>query len=138
MKYWMTGEVHRDVSDKFRLIRNEFQTKISNYLDPKDYGSGVNEWYYFATILPEGALKPELFPEIKKYIRSKREVDIRLRVDFDSFAKADDTEARRLIAESILLSIDIGKKELNIPNFDFESYRDDIRSFCKSEGWLVS
>ena len=136
MKLWTSGEVQGDVGDKTISNLKIIEKKVNDYLENKNYGEGVILWGYIGIVLPSGLLPPSFFQEVKRYSKSKKETEYRLKLDYDQLVKADEKERYFLICESILRSIEIARTELKIPNFDLSEFEKDLKECFKKEGWV--
>ena len=136
MKLWTSGEVHGDVGDKIINNLKIIERKVNNYLENKNYGEGVVLWGYISIVLPSSLLPPSFFQEIKRYRKSKKETEFRLKLDYDQLVKADEMERHFLICESLLRSVEIARTELKIPNFDLSEFAKDLKECFKKEEWV--
>lgn len=136
MEIWTSAETYKNVTHEKILILKDIEKKLNSYISNKNYGKGINLWYYLVISLPDGLLAPEFFQEIKKYRKIKKEVEFRLKIDNKQLVESDDAGTRKLICKSILRSIDIAKKEFKIKDFDFDFFESDIQKCFKNEKWI--
>lgn len=137
MKFFATSEAYKTVSSKLMTAQNVIEKKIISLINEKNYGNDVTFWGYISISNPSKLYDAGFFKEIKKYSKKKKEVECRLRIDYDKMIKADEKEALRLVCESILRSVDIAEKELKIKNFDFTVFRDDLLTLFRREHWIL-
>lgn len=104
MKLWMSAETQSNVADDLRVLRNEIVDKINQEIINKDYDIGVSGWDVIIILQSDGGLG-----ERTKYNKKKREMDFRLRLNFDEYAKAERSERLRMIFFLIEKSLDILK-----------------------------
>lgn len=139
MRFITSSETYKNIGhETTKLLDLAIKPKINELIKDKSYGDGVVEWAYLTISLPDGYLPPEFFTEIKRYRKSKKEVEFRLKVDNGKLSKANQKEAYALFCESILRSIDIAESELKIKDFDFAAFRNDLQFLFQSEGWIVN
>lgn len=136
MKFFATSETYKTVSEKIRMARNIIEGKIKLFVKNKNYGESIIDWGYITICDVPEIYEAGFFKEIKKYSNKKKEVEFRLRIDYDKMLKANEKETFRLICESILRSIDIAESELKIKDFDFSSFRNDLTHLFRKENWI--
>lgn len=136
MKFFITSEAFETVGKKMNEAYVPIGSKIESLLRDKQYGDGVIFWGHICISCPSDFYKSGFFKEIKKYTKKNKEVEMRLRIDYEMMLDADQKEVFRLICESILKSIDIAEKELKIKSFDFIAFRNDLKDLFKQEGWI--
>lgn len=132
MKFFTTSEVSATVGNKIRPVRNVIEAKIKSFLEDKSYGNGIADWGHI--IICED--KEEIFPEIKKYSEKKKDLDLRLKIDYLSMVNASEKDIYRLICKSMLRGIDVAENQLKIQEFDFTTFRKDLNELFNKEGWL--
>lgn len=137
MKFLISSEVYKEVGEKVRRVFHLSMEKLikENFLN-KSYGGGIETWGYIPIVMPADLLPQQFFQEIKKYRKNKKEVEFRLKIDYDKFLTAGEREVSKMIAESMLRSVDIAEAEFGIKDFDFASFRNDLKSYFKEKGWI--
>lgn len=135
MRFGISAEVHTSVGDKVRPLIFKIKEIVNSYIENKNYGDGVVYWGYVPIILPSSFLPPEFFQEIKRYRKSKKETEFRLKIDYGQLIKANEKEVYGLICESILRSIEIARSEFKISQFDLDAFEADIKECFRKEGW---
>ncbi|MDM4015734.1 Imm44 family immunity protein [Roseiconus lacunae] len=96
MKFWMSGECDVKVYDDYRIVRAQIEKDVNRILKSNDYGSGVTKLNVIPIILSKAA-QNDLFNEIKRFDRKKRESEFRLHVSLARFRSATLTEKYHLI-----------------------------------------
>ena len=71
-----------------------------------------------------------------KYSGSKKEVELRLKIDYDDVVNGDEKKLYTLFTDSILRGVHIAESELKIDDFDFKRFRADLNELFSKEGWL--
>lgn len=136
MKFYISAEVYKTVDRQLLSAQNPIEQKMKSSFKDKNYGKGVEYWGYISIVNPPKFYDAGFLIEIKKYSKKKKEVEFRLRIDYDRMLKADEKEAFRLVCNSILRSVDIAENELKINDFDFQSFRTDLQTLFRKEGWI--
>ncbi|WP_436716944.1 Imm44 family immunity protein [Roseiconus lacunae] len=124
MKFWMSGECDVKVYDDYRIVRAQIEKDVNRILKSNDYGSGVKKLNVIPIILSKAA-QNDLFNEIKRFDRKKRESEFRLHVSLARFRSATLTEKYDLIRDLIIRSIHL-MKDFDITDFDFERLSLDV------------
>lgn len=135
--FFMTGETDAAIGDdKIRFNRDSIPDKIKSWVSTTNYGAGIDFWGHIIICCEPEMYAAGFFPEIKKYTKKDRTVELRLRIDYDAMLNADEHGASKLICESILRGVDIVEHELKVKDFNFDAFRADLISLFKKEGWL--
>lgn len=106
MKFFMSSEVDVDISEDFRIVRNEVEQKIK-LLESKNYGDNIVELSIIPIVVN---LTPELeeagfFKERVKYSKKNKETDIRLRINHTAFKEADKETQKLMVISNVIQSI---------------------------------
>ena len=136
MKFFMTDEMSSKVSIKVKYGPNSIEDKIKTMLLNKNYGQGINFWGHILICDEPIIYEAGFFPEIKKYRKAKKEVELRLRINYENMLTANEKEVNRIICESLLRGVDIAENELKINDFDLIALRKDLMTLFKQEVWI--
>lgn len=137
IQFFMTGEIESSVNNKLNFFgTNSIAGKIKSYVSARDYGPGVSDWAHIVICMTPDTYEAGFFKEIKKYTKKDKEVELRLRIDYDEMLTADENEVNKLICESILRGVDIVEHELKVKDFNFGGFRDDLIVLFKKEHWI--
>lgn len=98
MKFWISGEVMADVFDPFREVANEAEDRLNEIFQGRDYGSALRKLAFIAIIRPTG---DDAYPELSKYHRKDKKVEVRLGIDHDAFRDGDRATRKRLLLEAL-------------------------------------
>lgn len=128
----MTEEIQADVANEYASARRDIEPKINSRIDSADYGSGLAKWYFIGIVRKID--RPE-YGELQKYIKSKKEVEFRKRIDYLTFKAANAFDQRKLIFESLVESVRLMPK-IGVPNFNHQRLLDDLLDLARNEGWL--
>ena len=119
MKVWIGGELEKDIHENYRIIRNKIEKSLNAYLEEIGYKNKDLDSLDVITILRDD----EYFNEIKKYRPKKRDTDIRLKIDYDSFKNGDENKRKKLIYEMLLRAMNFLKEEKKLEGFNpIEAY----------------
>tara|TARA_B100001063_G_C16739474_1_gene543934 strand:+ start:1007 stop:1375 length:369 start_codon:yes stop_codon:yes gene_type:complete len=122
MKIWMTGEIDSSISEKYRNVRKSLEKEINEFLSGMD--TEIDTWMFVSIILRKTDCD---FPEIFKYHKSKRRIETRVKIDYDSFLSSDNYMARRLAIGGLLRSLD-EIEEVNTIKEDVKIFLEGLRS----------
>lgn len=127
LKFFMSGEVDAIIADEFRELRKEIEQKLK-YLEEKHYGGGLKEISIIPIVVN---LTPELeeagfFKERVLYSRKNKDADVRLRIDFDEFQKADIEKRKLLLIKNVLQSVCVLGAKVK-KDFAFSTLEKDIK-----------
>lgn len=124
LRFWMSGEIQGDIDDaSYIAARKAVEQAVNAQLGERDYGRGLKLWAYLSIIL-----NPEIdryYPEVKRYSKRKKEVEFRLKIDHNQFVHGDHKTHLRLLAESVLRSLDL-MQEMNIKDLDLDKLTIDV------------
>lgn len=126
MKIFMSAELGIDDKDynKFSEIQNMIEKKIKELIAGKNYGDAVKEIGIIPTIMsPKFA--GFLAKERKLFSWKTKTADIRLKIDYKKFKKADEEGKQKLIIKNIIDSIRILKTKVK-KGFDGDKLEADI------------
>lgn len=136
MTFFMTSEMSVTIGNKLKFGRNSIEEKMRSLIGIKDYGIDINHWGHIVICCSPKLYEAGFFKEIKKYRKKDKELELRLRIDYEKMLKADEKEVNRLTCESILRGVDIAESEFKIKDFNFALFRQDLLSFFQKEGWI--
>jgi len=136
MKFFITSEMDEIVANKVRFNRNSVEQKIKELIKEKNYGSGISYWGHIIICCAPEAYEAGLFKEIRKYSKKEKEVELRLRIEYEDMLRADKKKVFKLISESILKGVDIAESEFKINDFDFKSFRSNLLNLFIKQGWM--
>jgi hypothetical protein len=96
-----------DFQDDLSRISNEIENKIKNYVVDKEYGTELEDIGVIPIIIKfnEEMEKEGWFKERVLFKKSKKDADIRLRIDFDKFVKGDTEKKKLLLIDNVIRSV---------------------------------
>lgn len=134
MKLWMSGEICAEIGDTFREARNPVETIFSEALANKNYDINLDSWDCIAIIRDD-----EDFKERIRYSPKNKNMDFRLRIDFEEFRSADNLGRQSLIYEMLERSLSLLKGKKGIGKIsEIDRLASDARQVAKEHGWLKS
>lgn len=132
MELWIGGEISAEVADSFRAARGPVEKVINESISKKNYSIDLNSWDCIAILRNDGAMK-----EIVKYSPKKKEMDFRLRINFDKFLSASDSERKVLIFAMLDRSL-VLLKDKGVDGEGLDILIADVRSIGSAHGWFES
>jgi len=131
IKLWMSGEIQLkgEIHESYRLSKNIVEEEVNECIKEHNYGDGLKEWAYLSVILGE-EIDPH-YPEVKRYRKQKKEVEFRLKIDHQEFLQGDSKTHLRLLAQSVLRSLEL-MKDMHIKDLDLERLTADV-TLCLSK-----
>jgi hypothetical protein len=131
MDIWLGGETGgKGIFDKFLSSANNVEAIMKNYLVDKSYELGFTSLDIIPIIRDDDVLT-----ERKLYSHKKKDMDFRLKIDYNLFKKSSTLECESLIFKLFLRAIDILKtKKLN--NDELDRLKIDIENIGRLNNWL--
>ena len=120
----MSGEVMQEVAEPYRDARKEVEGRLNKCLEARNFGDSVETVSFVAILRPDGDTK---YPEVRKYHRRTRDVELRISIDFDRFLKAGREDQAGMVAEAFLRGVS-ALQDLGIDNLDCA----EVVSACRS------
>ncbi len=106
MKLWMSAEEMEECGEDNRVIRREIEPRINELIKDCILGD-YREWAVITIILNENG------PDYKEIVRrslKNKELEFRLKIDYNEFMKSDTKQKKRLVLEVLLRSLDLMDK----------------------------
>lgn len=130
MKLWISGEICAEVADSFRDAMNTVEDAINKAITGKNYAINLNSWDCIAIVRDDNDFK-----EISKYSPKKKEMDFRLKIDFNKFRTVTNVGRETLIFEMLERSLVLLKeKEVGV---EIDRLAADVRVVAAQRGWLT-
>jgi hypothetical protein len=111
MRISISGEVdsikNKSVGEDYHLVASPIKRTIQALLDKNDYGSSVSLLFLCPTIYSDEMLAASKYRERARWSPKTGETDLRLRIDYAAYAKADGEGRKRLLLENVVRSIRI-------------------------------
>jgi hypothetical protein len=129
---WIGPIVWKDLLEK-GFLTNRIEDVLNDHIDLSDYGSGIA----FIRFMPF-IVRPsnKIHEEAIVYSGRKKEISVKLRIDYDAAAQADEDAFRSIIAQRFLDSIAEFPKH-KVKHFDWLSLQNDVRKVFEQQGWLM-
>jgi hypothetical protein len=132
VRFWISGEIHQDVSQDYLLATNAVAQALNAELGGVDYGIPVKSWNVIGILLPASIPGYE---EVRRYEPDKREVEFRLRLYYPLFQAAESPEERQwIVFKMILRSVDLFRQMADLPS-EIDKFRSDILAAGRKHGW---
>jgi hypothetical protein len=131
MKVWISGEVDSDIGLSFPHALTRVEGLLNEAIASETYDIPLDSWDCIAIIRAD-----DVFPEVTKYSRKRRDMDFRLRVDHAKFLAASPLECEALLFDMLRRSLTIlGEKGLAGPELDKLSA--DATRVATRHGWVA-
>ncbi|SRR5665213_2689127 len=131
MEIWMSGEIQGDVGDDFRMARTEIEKILGESVETYN-SEGVKEIALIPIIMK---YEDPDFDEVKKYRKSKKELEFRLKINHATFRKGDMKMKKRLIFDLFIKCLNYSN-EMKIKDFDRNKVLEAFNSAAKKAGWI--
>ena len=96
MDVFFTSFAEGSMGDKASEIYYPMDQKLNQELSNKDYGSGLSQWFLMF-VITSSRVPGHDAPERVMYKKKPKELDMRLKVDFDSFNEGDEAVRKKLL-----------------------------------------
>lgn len=104
MDIFLTSESYAPASTYWRPMCREFGKKLE-HLKEFNYGDELKSIGIVTILLPESFFEDGGYKERSLFKRSTKEADLRLRIDYKAFIKADDAERRQMYLDHIMQAL---------------------------------
>ena len=129
MKVWISGEVDAEVGDAFHEAMWRVDSLLNEELEKETYDLPLDSWDCIAIIRDD-----EVFGEITRYSKKKRDMDFRLRIGHTQFKTASPLEREALMFEMMRRSLTLlASKGLAGPELD--RLAADAERVAARHGW---
>ena len=118
-----------DVADVWRPARKAVETAINEVIERKDYFLPVDAWHCIGVVRDD-----EVFDERIRFLKKKRDMDFRLRIQHSAFKAATQHEREKMIFEMLLRSLEILRSKAG-EAAGFDILVADLRGVASSKGW---
>jgi len=112
MKIWLSSELEGDtVFDGFLKAGNHVEEVIQKVLEDKSYDIRLDSLDCIAIIRNDINQEGVVFDEVIRYSPKKKDMDFRLKIDYDKFKNGSDKDREILIYTMLLRSLNILKEK---------------------------
>ncbi|WP_409296270.1 Imm44 family immunity protein [Pseudomonas sp. KCJK8670] len=105
MKVWMSSEKEALVGKAEHAARNKIEPVINRILDKVNLVGDLEKWSVIFIIMRDEWL--ESYPELKRYHKAKKDVELRVQLPFSEFRDADENQQVNLLLDALLRSVDM-------------------------------
>lgn len=105
MKVWMSSEKEALVGKAEHAARNKIEPVINRILDKVNLVGDLEKWSVTFIIMRDEWL--ESYPELKRYHKAKKDVELRVQLPFSEFRDADENQQINLLLDALLRSVDM-------------------------------
>lgn len=110
MEIFLSAEIEGPATSKWFVLQKEFSLLLS-VLHKKDYGEQLNSIGIISIIMRDEYFEDGGHKERKYYSKTRKEADIRLRINYNDFLRANEADRKKLYIAHILDSIYIAGKK---------------------------
>ncbi|HEX2733939.1 MAG TPA: Imm44 family immunity protein [Polyangiaceae bacterium] len=125
----MSGEVEASVGERFRRAMLRVETALNEALESQTYDLALDSWDCIAVIRDD-----ELFEELTRYSRKKRDVDFRLRIAHAEFLGASVHQQEVMIFEMLRRSLSI-LADKGLAGLELDRLTPDATRVAVHNGW---
>lgn len=122
MKLWVSGEVDEDVAEPYRKAAVEVRNHINAVISEKAYGPAIENWDVIGIVLAGEATG---FPEVRRYKKRSKSVEVHLNIDHAQFTRASAKTKKQMVFSMVMRSLAIAKG-LAIKGFAFDKFEKDL------------
>ena len=126
MELWMSSEQMHECFENMQIQR-EIKPKINELIKDCTLGD-YKEWAVITIILNE---KGPNYKEIVRRSLKNRELEFRLKIDYNEFMKSDYNHKKKLVLELLMRSLDLMEKWKDIKKEERESIKSIIQEEFK-------
>lgn len=113
MEIFLSAEIEGPAKNKWFELRKEFSEALSVLRD-EDYGEALTDIGIISIILRPEFFEDDGHKERRFYSAKRKEADIRLRIEYTDFVKANKEMRKRIYAAHILESVRIAANKAGI------------------------
>ncbi len=125
---YISGRLWHEIHPKVRIA--PFIYALHERIDLKDYGEGLDK-FYFTFIIQNR----DFFKSAKFYSTKKREADISVEIPIEKVETATNEETIKLMEEAYLEGIEKLKTIKQLRNFDVDAFKRDVEKIFSQEKW---
>ena len=126
MKLWMSSEQMHECFENMQIQR-EIKPRINELIKDCTLGD-YKEWAVITIILND---KGPNYKEIIRRSLKNKELEFRLKIDYDEFMKSDYNQRKKLVIELLIRSLDLMEKWKDIKKEERESIKSIIQEEFK-------
>jgi len=103
MEIWIGAEFEGDIDDQLMDAQNFVEDEINLCINGKSYDIELDGWDCIAIVMGDDPFHDE----VVKYSKKKRDMDFRLKINFDAFVKSDALGQQKLFFQMLQRSLDL-------------------------------
>lgn len=118
MDFWMSSEKHVSVNETVAAARKAVEPVITELVKDVELSCGAEKLSVISIVMPDERVGD--YPEIKRYHKSSKDIELRVQLPFNEFKEADKFQQITLMLASLIRSIDLASeiKSLKLPEND--------------------
>jgi hypothetical protein len=131
MKIWTSSEAMADLVESLRSARRDVEQALNLSVASEGYGAGVSTWAIIYIVMDED---DPAYTEIRRYNKRAGVMEFRLKVDHRAFKEADPLAQRKLLAATVLRSLDLFD-DVRVADFDADRFKRDLTQALRKNQW---
>lgn len=129
MEIFLGAESEGPATSKWFILQKEF-TPLLKPLKSNNYGDALTNIGIISILLRDQYFEGGGYKERRYYSKKNKEADIRIKMDYHKFLRANSEAARKMYIEHILESISIAGKKAG-KGFDLDRLLFDVQNLLK-------
>lgn len=125
MEIWMSSEKDVLVGKAEHTARNKVEPIVNQLLHKVELACGLERWSVIFIVMRDEWIGS--YPEIKRYHKSKKDVELRVQLPFFEFKDADDLKQIKMLLDALSRSVDM-MEEIN----NLKLTKEDARALRES------
>lgn len=131
MRLWNSAEAEHTVGHAYSKIANEIERIVNSYIEEKEFSDAYRDWCLAYIAILEGPVMKQMeLPEIVRRNDKERDLEFRLKIDYQSFLDGDYNRRLELIVDSLNRCLDHPKmtKTWQVPESDIAILRQALQA----------
>ena len=129
MKVWISGEVDASVGERFSAMMR-VETLRNEALNSQTYDIPLDSWDCIAVIRDD-----DVFGEITRYSRKKRDMDFRLHIPYAEFIAVSSTQHEAMLFDMLRRSLTI-LADKRLGGAELDRLAEDATRVAVRHGWV--
>lgn len=130
MKLWISSEIEADIFEPFRVSSLKVEDSINDVISNKAYGLRLNGWDCIAIIRND-----DNFEEIIKYSHKKKDMDFRLKINYQDFLNGNELDKEKFVFSMLLRSLKL-LEEKGLFGSGMDDLKKDVLNVGLYHGWV--
>lgn len=102
MRLWNSAEAEHTVGHAYSTIANEIEKIVNSYIEDKQFSDAYEGWCWAYIAILEGPIMQKMkLPEVVRRNNKQKDLEFRLKIDYQSFLDGDHNRRLGLIIDSL-------------------------------------